>query len=93
MGLHIILEKITKLEQKYIIIILSLLLYYINFYTSNTFIFTNIIITTLVLAIFDVFLKKYLLLNVKNEYYAFVINNVITIVVINIMIAILTKKY
>lgn len=93
MGLHIILEKITKLEQKYIIIILSILLYYINFYTSNTFIFTNIIITTLVLAIFDVFLKKYLLLNVKNEYYAFVINNVITIIVINIMFSILTKNY
>ena len=79
MSFHVIIENITSLDQKYIIVILSILLYYINFYTSNTFIFTNIIITTLVLAIFDAFLKNYLLFNVNNEYYTFVINNVITI--------------
>ena len=89
MGLHVIIQNITSLEQKYIIIILSILLYYINFYTSNTFIFTNIIITTLALSIFDVFIKNYLLLNVNNEYYAFVINNVITIVMINILVSLL----
>ena len=93
MSFHIIIENITSLDQKYIIIILSILLYYINFYTSNTFLFTNIIITTLVLAIFDVFLKNYLLFNVNNEYYAFVINNVITIITIHIMVSILKNDY
>ena len=93
MSFHVIIENITSLDQKYIIVILSILLYYINFYTSNTFIFTNIIITTLVLAIFDAFLKNYLLFNVNNEYYTFVINNVITIITINIMISILKNDY
>jgi hypothetical protein len=92
MSLHIIVENITSLEQKYIIIILSILLLYINFYTSNTFIFTNIIITTLALAIFDVFIKNYFLLN-ANEYYAFVINNVITIVMINILVLLLKNNF
>ena len=93
MSLHIILENITSLDQKYIIIILSILLYYINFYTSNTFIFTNIIITTLVLAIFDAFLKNYILLDVKYGYYAFVINNVITMITITILFSLLTQKF
>ena len=93
MSFHVIIENITSLDQKYIIVILSILLYYINFYTSNTFLFTNIIITTLVLAIFDVFLKNYLLFNVNNEYYTFVINNVITIITINIMVSILKNDY
>ena len=93
MSFNKLLSNITSLDQKYIIVILSILLYYINFYTSNTFLFTNIIITTLALAIFDVFLKKYLLFNVNNEYYAFILNNVITIVTINIMVSILKNDY
>lgn len=93
MALHLIIQNITSLDQKYIIIILSLLLYYINFYTSDTFIFTNIIITTLVLAIFDVFLKNYILINEKYGYYAFVINNVITMITFTIMISLLKKHF
>jgi hypothetical protein len=93
MGLHDIIENITSLEQKYIIIILSILLCYIKIYTSDTFIFTNIIITTLILSIFDVFLKKYLLFNVDNGYYIFIINNIITIVIINLLISLVSQKF
>jgi len=53
----------------------------------------NIVATCFALAIFDVVLKKILLLDIKNNYHCFVINNIITIVSIYMLIFIIKKNY
>lgn len=53
----------------------------------------NIIATCFVLAIFDIVFKKILLLDVKNNYYCFIINNIITIVSIYMLTFIIKKSY
>ena len=78
-----VLEDIININSETMVLILGLLLYYFNYLSTEKFLITNIIITSFVLAIFDLFLKKILLLNVSNDYYKFVINNVITIVIID----------
>ena len=83
------IQDIIGIKPEAIIIILGLLLYYFNYLSTEKFLFTNIIITSFVLAVFDLFLKKILLLNVSNDYYKFIINNVITIVVIDLLINII----
>lgn len=85
------IEEITGLNSEIIVVILGLLLYYFNYLSEEKFLITNIIITSFVLAVFDLFLKKILLFNVSNDYYRFVINNVITIVVIDLLINIITN--
>ena len=52
----------------------------------------NIIATCFVIAIFDVVLKKILLLDVKNNYYCFIINNIITIITLYILTFIIVKN-
>lgn len=84
------IEEITGLNSEIIVVILGLLLYYFNYLSEEKFLITNIIITSFVLAVFDLFLKKLILFNVSNDYYKFVINNVITIVVIDLLINIIT---
>jgi hypothetical protein len=60
---------------------ITLLLFY-----DNLYILKNIMLTTFVLAIFDLYLKKFLLLQANNDYHIFIINNVITIVTIDILV-------
>jgi hypothetical protein len=86
-----IFEKITGLESDIIIIILGGLLYYFNYLSEKRYLITSIIITSFVLAVFDLFLKKLLLFNVSNDYYKFIVNNMITIVVIDLLINIITN--
>jgi hypothetical protein len=52
---------------------------------------TNIIITALCIAFFDAFLKKILLFNKTDNYYIFIINNVITIICINLLFFIIKQ--
>jgi hypothetical protein len=85
------LEKFTGINSEIYVLILGILLYYFNYLSEQKFLITNIIITSFVLAIFDLFLKKILLFNVSNDYYKFVVNNVITIVVIDLLINIITN--
>ena len=85
MGLNHIIEQITHIEQKYLIVFLSAILLTLNSFENTNKLITQIIITTIVLAIFEVFLKKIILFKNTNEYYIFIINNTISIVVINLL--------
>ena len=93
MKINQLIEKITNLDQKIIIIIMGLLIYLTNFNNTNLFLLTNILITTFVLAVFDVFLKNILLFNENDEYYTFIVNNVITILCINLMVYLIKGNY
>ncbi len=86
-----VIKNYLNINSETIIIILGLLLYYFNYLSTEKFLITNIIITSFVLAVYDLFLKKILLLNVDNDYYKFIINNVITIVVIDLLINIISN--
>ncbi|AYV80085.1 MAG: hypothetical protein Gaeavirus8_16 [Gaeavirus sp.] len=69
-----------------LLLVLGFLMYNFHYLLQRKSIIVNIIITSFVLAVFDVFLKNILLMSVDNNYYKFVINNVITIVVIDYLI-------
>ncbi len=90
-SLNNAIEQMTGVNSDIIIIILGALLYYFNYLTEKRYLVTNIIITSFVLAVFDFFLKKILLFNVSNDYYKFVVNNMITIVVIDLLINVITN--
>jgi hypothetical protein len=77
---------LTGLSSEILLIILGISLYYFHYLSDKQFIFTNIIIISFVLASYDVFLKKILLFSVTDDYYKLIINNVITIVVIDFLI-------
>ena len=81
-----ILVTLFNINEELIILISGFVIYYFHYLVPQKSILINIIITTFALAIFDVFLKHILLLHVDNDYYKFVINNVITIVVIDFLI-------
>ena len=81
-----ILASLFNINEELLILILGFFLYNYYYLLERKSIFLNIVITSFVLAIFDVFLKKILLFNIDNNYYKFVINNVITIVVIDFLI-------
>ena len=86
MNLSNIIEEITNIKQQNIIFILIIILIIINKYSVIDGLFKQIIIVTIVLAIFDVFLKKNLLFENSDEYYIFIINNIISMVLINFLI-------
>jgi hypothetical protein len=81
-----ILANLLNMNEELLILVAGFFLYNFHYLLERKSIFINIVITSFVLAIFDVFLKKVLLLNVNNNYYKFVINNVITIIVIDFLI-------
>ena len=85
-GLNDHINKLFGIDIEYQLIILGLALYYFHYLNEQQFLITNIIITSFVLATYDVFLKKILLFSVTDDYYKFVINNIITIVVIDFLI-------
>lgn len=92
-SLNRIICKITGLDMEIILLILSLLLYLFHILTDNHSLIASIIVTSFVLALYDVFLKKILLFSVTNEYYKLIINNVITIVVIDFLIKFIKNMY
>lgn len=53
----------------------------------------NIVTTCFVIAIFDIIFKNILLLKVTDNYYCFIINNIITIVSIYMLTFIITSSY
>lgn len=83
---------ISNIDENVLIIILGLLLYFFNYYFEQKYLITNIIITCFVLAVYDTYLKQILLFNVEDDYYKFVINNIITIVVIDLLITIIKNS-
>lgn len=81
-----IMANLLNINEELLILIAGFFLYNFHFLLERKSILINIVITSFVLAIFDVFLKQLLLFNVDNSYYQLVINNVITIVIIDFLI-------
>ena len=84
---------IIQLDNKIYIVLLGIILYFLNLYKWEDGLLLNILVTTFCLALFDVFLKNILLFNITDNYYIFIVNNIITILTINIMFYIFKKKY
>lgn len=85
-NLNDIFSSTVGIPSEFLLIILGLFLYYFHYLSEQTFLITNIIITCFVLATYDIFLKKILLFSVTDDYYKLIINNIITIVVIDFLI-------
>lgn len=85
-GINDQIINIFGINPEIYVVILGGLLYYFHYLSDEKFLLTNIIITSFVLAVFDLFLKKVLLFAVNDDYYKFIINNIITIVVIDFLI-------
>lgn len=91
-NLNLEISETIGISSEFLLIIIGLLLYYFHYLSEQKFLITNIIISSFVLAIYDVFLKKILLFSVNDDYYKFIINNVITIVTIDLLITIIKDK-
>lgn len=85
-SLNNIVADIVGISPEILIIILGIAMYYLHYLSNQKFLITNIIITSFVLACYDLFLKKLLLFHVIDDYYKLIINNIITIVVIDFLI-------
>lgn len=81
-----IIADLFNISDELFILIGGFFLYNYHYLLGQKSIFVSIIITSFVLAIFELFLRQTLLFNVDNNYFKFVINNVITIVVIDFLI-------
>jgi len=89
MGLNQIVENMIGIGPEILIVILGVGMYYFHYLSNQKFLITNIIITSFVLACYDLFLKKILLFQNIDDYYKLIINNIITIVVIDFLITII----
>ncbi len=85
-SLNNIFGSTIGISPEFLLVILGLGLYYFHYLSEQQFLITNIIITSFVLATYDIFLKKILLFSVTDDYYKLIINNMITIVVIDFLI-------
>ena len=85
-SLNKIIGDMIGVNPEILIVILGIAMYYLHYLSNQQFLITNIIITSFVLACYDLFLKKILLFGVIDDYYKLVINNIITIVVIDFLI-------
>ncbi len=90
-NLNGIIQDVMGINSEVYVLILGLLLYYFNYLSEQKFLITNIIISSFTIAVFDLFLRKILLLNVTNDYYKFIINNIISIVSIDLIRNIITN--
>ena len=85
-SINNLISKITNINPEILLVIFGVLLYYLHFLSEQKFLVTNIIITSFVLATYDLFLKKTLLFSIVDDYYKLIANNIITIVVIDFLI-------
>jgi len=88
-SLNKIFCDIIGIKLEILFIILCIGMYYFHYLSEQKFLITNIIITSFVLACYDLFLKKILLFSVVDDYYKLIINNIITILVIDLLINII----
>jgi hypothetical protein len=86
-SLNNIFSDIIGINPEILLVILGIFTYYLHYLSEQTFLITNIIIVSFVLACYDIFLKKILLFSVTNDYYKLIINNIITIIVIDFLIS------
>ena len=83
-----LIKKILDIDvdEQLVVIVLGIILCIFNYYfKENIFIITNILITTFVISLYDVYIKKVLLFSVCDNYHKLIINNVVTIVIINFL--------
>lgn len=85
MSINNTLMEITGISQEYILVFFGGILYYFNFLSNQKSILIDIITTAFVLGIFDVFIKKLFLTNINNEYHQIILNNILTIVIIDFL--------
>lgn len=81
-GLNETITTITGIPSEVFIILGGGILYLFN---NNLGMLKSIITTSFVLAVFDLYLKNILLLHFDNDYHIFIINNVITIITIDVL--------
>ena len=86
-SLNKIFGDIVGVNPEILLVILGVAMYFLHYLSEEKFLITNIIITSFVIACYDLFLKKILLFAVIDDYYKLVINNIITIVVIDFLIS------
>jgi hypothetical protein len=73
-------------DEELVVIVLGIILFLFNyFYKENIFIVTNILISTFVISLYDVYIRKILLFNICDDYHKLIVNNIITIIVINFL--------
>ena len=85
-SLNNIFYDMIGINPEYILVILGLSLYCFHYLSDQKFIITNIIIISFVLACYDLFLKKILLFSITDDYYKLIVNNMITIIVVDFLI-------
>jgi len=85
-SLNNIFSSLIGINSEFLLLILGLGLYYFHYLSEQQFLITNIIITSFVLATYDIFLKNILLFSITDDYYKLIINNIITIVIIDFLI-------
>ena len=88
-GIKEIIADVTGLSPDALLISLGICLYFLY---DHLGIVRNIIITSFVLAIFDIYLKNIILLGLKDDYHVFIVNNTITIITIDILITAVNNK-
>lgn len=89
---HVIKET-TGLNDELILIITGSFILYYHLLDSSDSLIKNIFIGAFVLAIFDMFLKNIILFHINDDYYKFIANNVITIIIINFLILFVKQNY
>ena len=87
-----LLAELSGSSPEFMFLIITFFFFYFRLNNTKSLI-SNIIIVSFALAFFDFFLKKIILVSVDNDYYKFIINNVITIVMINILITLFKGDY
>ena len=85
------LKDILNIDENAIVVILGIIILILKQYNSTLIL--NIIITTFIVAIFDLYLKQILLFSQNDDYYIFIINNIITIITINFFIYLMRDLY
>lgn len=88
-----LLAELSGISPEFMFVIISFCFFYFKILKNQNSLISNIIIVSFALAFFDFFLKKIILISVDNDYYKFIINNVITIVMINILITFFKADY
>lgn len=91
-SLNMYIRDIIGISGEMLLILGGIALYYFHFLNNHNSVFTSIVITSFVVAVYDVFLKSILLFPKIDDYYKLVINNAITIVIIDFLITSIRNK-
>lgn len=79
------------IDTNIVMLFLGIFIYFIRKYENHLLV--NILITAFVLSLFDLYLKKIFLFDQKDDYYIFIMNNIITILCVNLLIYIIKGMF